>query len=138
MSGVNFSPVLNGIQYGCHPAHRNRSPDKSQWTIEPLEEIACFIHTHQQGWIVGTRAWGLHLINGNPRYLGTTHDRARILFVARFEDGTSSNQWHGYPADHQTKTNDRLPEEIKELWTRNRVLPPAKIRKLAKGQRCNL
>jgi len=138
MPPVIFNEVIPGVHYGCHPDHRNGNLNKSQWTISTSEEIKSFELSYSQRWIVGTQAWGLHLMNGHPTYLGMAIDRSRLLFVARFEDGNGNQRWHGYPADHQTKVNDRLPEELKELWIKNNILAVAKVRKLSKGVPCNL
>jgi hypothetical protein len=138
MPPVIFNEVIPGVHYGCHPDHRSGNQNKSQWIISTSEEVESFRLSYSQGWVVGTRAWGLHLINDRPAYLGIAIDRSRQLFVARFEDGSGNLRWHGYPADHQKKVNDRLPEKLKELWIRNNVLPAPKVRKLVTGAPCSL
>jgi hypothetical protein len=139
MPPVIFQQIVPGVEYACHPQHRDHNNhNKSQWTISQGEEIQSFTRALAQAWILGSRGWGLHLANGVPDYLGVAADRDRRLFVARFEDGNENQKWHGYPADHQNKVNDRLPEEIKQFWLQNNVLAPAKVRKLVKGERCSL
>ena len=102
MPSVTFNEVIPGVHYGCHPDHRNGNHNKSQWTISTTEEVESFKCSYSQRWVLGTRAWGLHLVDGQPAYLGTAIDRSRHLFVARFEDGNGNQRWqHGYPADHQ-------------------------------------
>ncbi len=138
MCAIIFDEVRPGIRYGCHPDHRNGNRAKSQWTIQQAEEITAFTYCYDHTWFIGDRAWGLHYQQGSLTYLGVGVDRQRALFVARFEDGNSNQQWHGYPADHQRNVHDRLPEQLKELWIRNGVLDPAKVRKLSRGQPCSL
>jgi hypothetical protein len=46
--------------------------------------------------------------------------------------------WHGYPADHQRSPSDIPDEEILKAWINLGLVTPAKVRKLAKGQPCNL
>jgi hypothetical protein len=138
MQLIIYQQIVAGVEYGCHPDHRNGNHHKSQWTISQREEVQSFTHSHTQAWFIGSRGWGLHIANGVPEYLGVAVDRSRRLFVARFVDGNADQKWHGYPADHQNKANDRLPEELKRLWLQDNVLAPAKVRKLAKGERCNL
>lgn len=138
MSNLTFHQIASGVDYACHPDHRNGSPHKSQWTITETHEIQSFTNTHNRGWAVGSRAWGLHYENDQLGYIGMAADGCRRLFVARFEDGSANGKWHGYPADHQNKPNDRLPESLKRIWISERILPPAKVRKLSKGEPCSL
>jgi len=137
MAIVNFKKIKTGLYYACHPHHRNGNGNKSQWTISKPAEISCFTHAHAQAWVDGTRAFGIFPI-GNPDYLGVAQERHRQLFLARFEDGNGNQRWHGYPADPQKKAGDRLSEVIKEKWIRTNVLPPAKVRKLQRGEPCRL
>lgn len=138
MPPIIYQQIVPGIEYACHPDHRNGNHNKSQWIISQADEVQSFRYAHAQAWILNSRGWGLHIQNGAPDYLGVGVDRNRRLFVARFEDGNANQKWHGYPADHQSKVNDRLPEELKQLWLENSVLTPAKVRKLAKGEPCSL
>jgi len=134
---VRFTQIKPGLHYACHPDHRNGNGNKSQWTIIKTDEIACFMHAHAQAWVDGRRAFGIFPL-GNPNYLGLAKERHRRLFLARFDDGNGNQHWHGYPADPQKKTGDRLPEQIKEALIRTSVLPPAKVRKLQRGEPCRL
>lgn len=138
MPDLTFHEVRTGVYYCCHPDHRNNNPEKAQWTIPETDEIASFKDGYGRAWTHDGRAWGLHYVKGSPEYLGLAIDRRRHLFIARFEDGNRNERWHGYPADHQQKVNDRLPEKLKELWIKTNVLTPAKVRKLAKGEPCSL
>jgi len=138
MPTVEFDEVTTGVYYGCHPDHRNHNQEKSQWIISKAEEITSFLDGYRKAWVHDNRAWGLHYANGSPDYLGQAIDGGRLLFVARFEDGNGNQRWHGYPADHQKKVGDRLPEELKQHWIRTNVLTPAKVRKLVKGEPCSL
>lgn len=123
--------------YQIHPHHRNGHPHKSQWTISELEEQACYAATVTAAWILDRRGWGLHFANGQLDWLGTDKFGVRRLFVAKFV-GSRNDDWHGYPADHMRRAQDIPPTEILGMWLQGGVLPPAKIRKLMKGQPCNL
>lgn len=129
--------------YITHPPHRNGNPNKSQWTITPDAELACFALSGNEAWLlleVGI-GWGLHLeVDGtgtaNVSYLGENAARNRVLFLAKFV-GTSG-QWHGYPCDPQAKAQDIPKPAILESWLAKKLLPAAKIRRILKGQPCSL
>ena len=125
------------VTYLCHPDHRNGTQHKSQWRITEPEEVDSFKHTWNEGWIVGQYGWGLHLINGEVNYLGVAQDHRTRLFIAKFVNDTNHGQWHGYPADHQSIT-DRPDDQIIAMWLANNTLPAAKLRKVQKGEPCNL
>ena len=124
--------------YACHPHHRDRTPNKCKWTIPQPDEYNSFVNAYENDWIIDNRGWGLHPPSALPDYLGTSVDKLRRLFVACYVDGNSNDKWHGYPADHVNNNSDRLPESIKKMWLRDRVLSPAKIHKLAVGKPCSL
>jgi len=137
--------VWRGITYTyIHKKdHRDKTPEKSQWTISELEEQSCFVHGIQKNWNNKSKfvSWGLHLDHlGKVVYLGITapnEPEAQELFFAKFIDSSKNNCWHGYPANHR-KQQDIPPEEVLNDWMENKYLPPAKIRKILKGQPCKL
>lgn len=124
--------------YTIHPDHRNCCPSKSQWTISEVTEKNIFLDALGRQWIQGVHGWGLLLTHGNLSYVGVSSDRKRKLFVARFIDGASSHNWHGYPADHQRCQRDIPSTSVLNDWLQSGILPAPKIRKLMRGQPCNL
>lgn len=144
MPDVEFKPVPchDACQnhYGIHLDHRNQTPQKSQWTIDEPAEIDSFCLACQSGWLVNTQGWGLHVAGAGsgPDYLGLNDAGNMQLFVARFVDGNSNGQWHGYPMDHIRRPQDRPPDTVKDSWIAGGYLPAAKVRKIAKGQPCAL
>jgi hypothetical protein len=124
--------------YVSHPDHRNDATHKSQWSISEPEERNSFTGALEAGWQVDNKAWGFHFANGALAYLGVAEDHVTQLLMAKFVDGTNRAQWHGYPADHQAKNQDRPPLELQRAWIKARVLRRAQVRKLAKGQPCAL
>lgn len=137
MSIVPTHTIDTGVFYQCHPHHRNNNPNKSQWTIIESDEVDCFHKTWSSQWIDNDSGWGLHLVNNAPRYLGTARVSMTLLFVAKFVRDPVHAQWHGYPADH-TDSFDRPVDRILNVWLAAQFLPPAKIRKIQKGQPCSL
>lgn len=133
------SPVLPTFSYLPHPHHRDGNRNKSQWTIVENDEVKVFNFAIASSWISGTSAWGVYLSDGNNlNYLGISKDRSRTLFLAKFVNKTNQTQWHGYPADHQINCQDIPAMDIQRRWLEANILSPAKIRKIAKGQPCNL
>ena len=126
------------MHYIIHPDHRDSSPQKSQWTISERTEKDIFVDALARKWVETTDGWGLWFPNGKIAYVGMSSDNKRQLFIARFVDGTASNIWHGYPADHQRCQRDMPSANVLGAWLRSGALPRPKLRKLMKGQPCNL
>ena len=138
MSRVATHKIATNISYAHHPAHRDNTPDKSQWIITEYEERKCFVDARAQKWLARKIGWGLYIATGCVAYLGTARDRQRQLFVAKFVNPTQQNLWHGYPADHQRTTNDIPTNPILKNWLNSKLLSAAKVRKLSRGQPCVL
>jgi len=62
----------------------------------------------------------------------------RKLLLGKFIGGEPSNTWHGYPADHVQNSQDIPPASILRQWLESKILRPAQIRKISKGQKCSL
>jgi hypothetical protein len=99
--------------YSPNPAHRDGTALKSQWTIGPDDEAACFDYAWSEGWVVNDIAWGVHAPGGGvAEDLGKSCDGERILWWAKFRG--KNGPWHGYPADlgirqhHDCPTNSVL------------------------------
>lgn len=137
MSTTESHEVETGIFYTHHPHHRNQTPQKSQWSIPETSELGVFARCRQETWYVDGNGWGLHFVEGAVRYLGVGQDHATRVFIAKFVANSDESQWHGYPADH-IRRSDRPCEQILRQWLGGEVLPPAKIRKISKGQPCRL
>ncbi len=132
---LNGTAVGNGAIYLHHPDHRNGNPQKSQWTILERQELDVFTVAMQSNWLFNNKGWGLYKVEGALRYLGINRQRDEDVFVARFVG--QANNWHGYPADRENRS-DRPPLEVRRRWISERTLPRPKIRKLGAGERCAL
>lgn len=127
--------ISGSRKYFCHAHHRDGRKTKSQWTITEAQEIAVFGDAVANDWLVDTIGWGLYLEDGKVAYLGVSGDGKRRLFVAKFWDSYSKDEWHGFPAD-QRKSQDKPPWEIANKWVEENYIGLPKVRKLMKGQRC--
>jgi hypothetical protein len=127
-----------GVRYTHHPDHRNRTGGKSQWRISLPKERQAFITARAEGWLIRSTGWGLHVDNTEPAYLGVAQDHVTRVFVSKFVDGNQSQNWHGYPADHQRNPQDIPDADVLKIWMDNDLIPLSKIRKLVKGQPCTL
>lgn len=56
------------------------------------------------------------------------------VLVARFDEH-ADDEWHGYPCNYK-EPQQRPPTEVLNDWLKKELLPRAKIRKIASGQRC--
>jgi hypothetical protein len=130
--------VAPGIHYLHHPHHRNGVSGKSQWIITQPEETVSFSRSLAEGWLRTTEGWGLHTPQQSPEYLGYARDHSTQVFVAKFVGDDVAGTWHGYPADHQRCPQDIPDEAALQAWIDASLLTPAKLRKVARGQRCNL
>lgn len=124
--------------YRPHPAHRDQTPRKSQWTISLEAEQECFVGAHASGWVNGLEAWGLHLPLQSPQYLGTAQDHTTPVFIARFVANSSPRFWHGYPLDHRRSTAHIPEARVLTQWITIGYLSKAKVRKIVRGQPCSL
>ncbi|MBS1963098.1 MAG: hypothetical protein JST04_12860 [Bdellovibrionales bacterium] len=132
---TNIQP---GFDYLPHSHHRNGMAGKSQWSIAINEEVECFRDAVHGQWFFQGDGWGLHRILGQAAHLGVAKDRRTKLFLAKFVNKTSQTVWHGYPADHQNNQQDIPAVEVQRIWLESQILPPPKIRKIARGQPCSL
>ncbi len=130
--------IAPGVTYGVHPHHRNGAHGKSQWDISEGQERDVFVNARNQNWLLQDMGWGLHLVAGQVSYLGRAQDRQRRIFVAKFVDGNQNQFWHGYPADHQRNPGDIPVQNILQGWLNAKLLRRAIVRKLVRGQPCNL
>jgi hypothetical protein len=132
--------VTNGNwpPYFHHPDHRNGTSEKSQWLISEPAELASFHLSVRSGWIQEESGWGLHMPNGAPEWLGLAQDHITLVFIAKFVSSNAPRLWHGYPADHRRSSRDIPPVQVLREWLTQRLLTPAKIRKVTKGQPCSL
>lgn len=132
--------LFNGWVYHPNPDHRGikNKKDKSKWNITINEEGYCFVSARRQNWIDGQDGWGLHLENNTPKEVGTLADSSqqknRTSWIARFKDGTGTNNWHGWPADTKLKTDDRPSERVLEDWIKKKYINKCKRRKINRGQ----
>ena len=136
MGTVRLDSRYAAVAYRANPVHRDGTWGKSQWQISHDDEIECFDGARARRWFVGEVGWGLHLPGGRPDYVGVAQDHETKVFVAKFTE--DQDVWHGYPADHRRNHQDIPTEYVLGDWMRARLLTPAKIRKLVRGQPCRL
>jgi hypothetical protein len=131
--------VKNSVKYIHKMDHRDGTGNKSQWSISQQQERNCFLRMHDSAWFLVNKGWGLHLVKKKPEYLGYRANSVQLLFIAKFVDGNNNSIWHGYPADHIRFPDRDIPIEYILLdWRNLGYLSNAKMRKIMKGQRCNL
>ena len=140
MSDLPFFPnVVSNQNYTIKLDHRNKSKDKSQWTVSHKDEVfTVFKDAYTRTWVSNNNAWGVFLNNGKLDYLGVAQDHFTQVFIAKFVNDTAHNNWHGYPADHQSHPQDIPDQAILNDWLVNGILPKAKISKIVGGKRCKL
>jgi hypothetical protein len=133
-----FQNVVSNQDYTIKLDHRNKTKEKSQWTVSHQDEVAIFKNAYTRKWVVNNNAWGIFFNNDELDYLGVAQDHATQVFIAKFKNDVNRNDWHGYPADHQSHTQDIPYETILKDWLVNNILPKAKISKIVGGKPCKL
>lgn len=123
--------------YTPNPKHRNKTVDKSQWQITSIEEEGCFLDAVKNKWYIPRFAWGIYYPHGKLEFLGVGRDHTSPVFIAKFL-GDHSNEWHGFPIDHQKDERDIPKPWIVNAWMTMNLLTPAKARKIIKSQPCRL
>ena len=127
-----------GRCYGFHPHHRNNHPCKSQWTVQRNTEFAVFRHAEHENWGDGqSDYWGLHLVDGEIRYLGRCVTDVR-LNIARFVNDAPGGTWHGYPANPRLRRGDRPSDDVLDLWEASQLIAKHQRKKLVRRQLCSL
>jgi hypothetical protein len=125
------------MSYVINQHHRNGNRAKSQWRITIPDEKASFENARTNGWLTPDTGWGLHLVNGNAVVLGVAQDHATSVFLAKYV-GSASGPWHGYPADYRSNSQDIPTPHVLGEWCVKGLFSAAKIRKISRGQPCNL
>jgi hypothetical protein len=125
-------------QYQIHPQHRNRTPDKSQWSISYEDEISLFADTLCKGVIFKEQyMWTLYIPQNLPEVLGVTA-RGEDSKIAIFDNGLHNGFWHGYPADYIKNSQDIPPAYFLQSWYQAGIISAATMRRIKGGQPCNL
>jgi hypothetical protein len=125
--------------YASKPDHRDGTRIKSQWTIEIIDEYACFQLGVDRSWKRDdVCAWGLHLVDGRAAYLGQT----------ALDPGPQADSWvaffrlsdtcHGYPSDPKRSIKEVPPEAVRGDWLAMQYVRPAAVRKLGRTVKCRL
>jgi hypothetical protein len=134
----SFPNVVSNQNYTIKLDHRNKSKEKSQWTVSHQDEVSIFINAYNRSWVSKDNAWGVFFNNGEIDYLGVAQNRVTKVFISKFVNDVNHNNWHGYPADHESHSQDIPDESILNDWLINNILPKAKISKIAGGRPCKL
>jgi hypothetical protein len=140
MTDLPFFPnVVSNQNYTIKLDHRNKSKDKSQWSVSHQDEVfTIFKNAYTHTWVSNNNAWGIFFNNGGLDYLGVAQDHVTQVFIAKFFKDVNHDNWHGYPADHQSNQQDIPDQAILNDWLVNKILPKAKISKIQGGKRCKL
>jgi len=129
--------IAPGYSYQHHPDHRNGTPAKSQWIITEAQERDAFDGARTRNWLKVRLGWGLHAPNAHASYLGISPNGQEV-FVAKFVASNPPVVWHGYPADHQRNPHDVPELQILRDWENSQLITPSQMRKLLRGQPCDL
>ncbi len=133
-----FPNVVFNQNYTIKLDHRNKSKEKSQWTVSHQDEVNIFIDAYNRTWVSKDNAWGIFFNHGEIEYLGVAQDHITQVFIAKFVNDIAHTNWHGYPANYQMHSQDIPDESILNNWLVNNILAKSKISKIARGKPCKL
>jgi hypothetical protein len=129
-----LSAAINGYIYDeIEYHHGNLKQEKSVWLIKWQEELASFGAATSNLWIENQFAWGLHLVNNSPDYLGKLalkHGPNRCTKIAMF---ILNDRCHGYPIDNKD-TDDLPPGPVQKDWMTKGYFSKAKMNKIIGGK----
>lgn len=136
--------------YLSYNKHRDGDPDKSQWADEIIQdkEFELFKESLSNEWVKveefkfkktkytrllspNGRGWGLYIVDGKLKELGTLKDKKTMVKVCIFEEGSAS-QWHGYPANLKNK-QDRPLDHVLKKWKEAEYIQKPDMRKVKQG-----
>lgn len=148
-SDPNQTEVYSCV-YSPYSKHRDGDPDKSQWSDEITQdkEFELFKYSISNEWVkvekfnykrIGYRrllspngrGWGLYLVDGELKELGTLKDRKTKVTVCVFEEG-NPNLWHGYPANFKNR-QDRPLDNVLDKWREASIIQKPDMRKIKQG-----
>jgi hypothetical protein len=117
--------------------HRDKSHQKSQWTLTPAEELKCFIHSRNENWSEPYKSWGIWVNTNKLDELGKNYGEEE-LNVAVFVDSYQKDVWHGYPADFKRDKWDIPPMKVLTIWRDKKYTTKSKISNARQGKTCSL
>lgn len=148
-SDPNQTEVYSCV-YSPYSKHRDGDPDKSQWADEITQdkEFALFKESLANEWVKvedfkykktkytrllspNGRGWGLHIVDGKLKELGTIKNDEAKVKVCVFEEG-NANLWHGYPANLKNK-QDRPLDHVLKKWKEAKYINKPDMRKVKQG-----
>ncbi len=120
--------------YQINPHHRDRTPNKSQWSISSRKEVEVFGWSIENNSIANDYYWGV-MNDGAVCYpLGVTPHNLYSK-IARFENSAKPRVWHGYPVDYVNDPQHDCPcRDVLLKWAGLGIITKAQIAKLIGGQ----
>jgi hypothetical protein len=129
----------NSNFYTIKPDHRDATYGKSQWKVTEAQEAEIFSAAYTAQWIVNNNtAWGLYRPQEAVQFLGLDKTHTAQVFIAKFVRDDNARDWHGYPVAHTVSADDVPDTSVLGAWQAEKILPGAKLRKIAKMQPCKL
>lgn len=119
------------IIYNVNPQHRVRgNPNKSIWIVAPDVEFACFKYTFENQWVDGNDAWGFLRDENKKMVLLGSGQNNEELKLAKFKKYPTADEWHGYPCNYLTKSQDVPTDKVLRDWVEKRYISKAKMNKI--------
>ncbi|HGO5857265.1 TPA: hypothetical protein ACK3JJ_001923 [Mannheimia haemolytica] len=125
-------------KYQVHPQHRNRHPEKSQWSISESEEEGLFKSSFSNGWLHpedNEKCFGIISNNRKLRILGVSAAHkppVQNLHFARFT--CDQCLWHGHPFGNGSSDLKQIPKVVLDNWKERDYISNAVRNKIHKGR----
>lgn len=125
MSQPHSVKTIGSYTYILSDQHRNRqNRNKSQWTINEVEEVNSFeLMILKNYWVIdNNKGWSLHRENNSENYILGSSTENDSLQIAKFVDSSNNKNWHGYPVDYRKSVHDRPHISILEDWVNQGII----------------
>lgn len=128
----NITGIYRAVSY-----HRNGTKSKSQWLISVDDEIGLFANAKKEGYTSIGTGHSVWVVDSQLLDLGITTSGITTK-LARFVDGTHTDNWHGYPANYISAKSDIPPTCVLHKWADQNFISKSDITKIQKQRPCKL
>lgn len=119
--------------------HRDKTAEKSQWTISEIDEIKLFLRGFCNHWYNPSKEqiWAVTkdftIIGEESRNSKNRGSKFTSLFFAKFTSD-KQNVWHGYPISPYLNHDRTIPQSIINDWLDRKIVEKSYMAKWQKGK----
>ena len=127
-------PLYNGEEYCFIKKHRTLgNPNASVWTCTLREEFDLADNGLKNDYTESKKVLQAYNLKKGLPALGKNNVNPELR-IAKFVNTTPA-VWHGYPADHVQKNQDRPTLDVLKKMLSNDLISAKEMKKISKGQK---